>query len=414
MSSSLRQDSGLPAGDPGLPAGPQPFAPGPAAGFTLLELTVVMGILAGFLVMLVQLVDAGLTLFGEGEAGQALADRAARVEQVLGGELRALRGSGGGEVVDDRLLVQYLPIGLPARPEPQATFVQVLRGAVHLPPERELPLRELRVRLRLLQDQPNLTPEEIDRELAVAMATEPMVGLGTVLLVPWRQEGSDDGLLELRAAWFLPRQELPVGDRLVDPMTAPVPGQDPLPGAAVYQFTAPILSDLLHVEFLFWSQRTRSWSSTGPAGPERIWDSARGGLLVDAQNGGVFDFDRGEASLHQGLDDIQPHAILVRCVVAEPAGRPAEGLLSAVLERDGQALELVMGDRFPGPVDGGWAKVGREWLRYDSRSGDALVGLRRGLRGTRPMEHPAGTRVHVGRLVEFVVPLAHAKDDWHG
>lgn len=384
------------------------------AGFTLLELTVVMGILAGFLVMLVQLVDAGLVLFAEGEATQALADRAARAEQVLGGELRALRGSSGSEGVEDRLIVQLLPIGLPARAEPQATFVQVLRGAVHLGPEREAGLRELQVRARLQEEGEKLSPAELEAEVQKAMATEPLVGLGQVLLAPWRQEGTDEALLELRGLWWLPRQKLPIGERLVDPMDAPVPGQDPLPGGAVYALSEVLLADLLHVEFLFWSQRTRSWTATGAAGPERIWDSARGGLLVDAEHGGVFDLDRGEQSLHQPHDDIQPHAILVRCVVAEPAGRPAEGLLGEALERDGQTLTLVMGKRFPGPTDGGWAKVGREWLHYESRSGDVLVGLRRGQRGTRAQEHPPGTRVHVGRLVEFVVPLAHAKDDWHG
>jgi prepilin-type N-terminal cleavage/methylation domain-containing protein len=44
-------------------------------GFTLIELVVVMGILSGFLVMLVQLVGIGLRLFSDGELGQALADR---------------------------------------------------------------------------------------------------------------------------------------------------------------------------------------------------------------------------------------------------------------------------------------------------------------------------------------------------
>ena len=48
------------------------------AGFTLIELVVVMGILAGFLVMLVQLVDTGLRMFGEGELGQQFADRTSR------------------------------------------------------------------------------------------------------------------------------------------------------------------------------------------------------------------------------------------------------------------------------------------------------------------------------------------------
>ena len=54
-----------------------------AAGFTLIELLVVMGILTGFLLMLAQLVDGGLRLFGEGELGQALADRTSAAQYTF-------------------------------------------------------------------------------------------------------------------------------------------------------------------------------------------------------------------------------------------------------------------------------------------------------------------------------------------
>jgi hypothetical protein len=53
-------------------------------------------------------------------------------------------------------------------------------------------------------------------------------------------------------------------------------------------------------------------------------------------------------------------------------------------------------------------------MHYDSREGDSLRGLRRGQRGTKALEHPPGVRVHVGRSVEFVIPIPHAKDDWNG
>jgi len=75
---------------------------------------------------------------------------------------------------------------------------------------------------------------------------------------------------------------------------------------------------------------------------------------------------------------------------------------------------LLQGDRFPGAADGGWVKVRGEWLRYDAREGDLLRGLRRGQRGTKALEHPAGARVHVGRTVEFTIPVPHHKDDWNG
>ena len=83
-------------------------------GFTLIELIVVMGILSGFLVMLVSLVDSGLTMFRDGETSQVLADRGARAQQVIRDELSRLRGSSTGRdrtQVEDRLVVQMLPNG---------------------------------------------------------------------------------------------------------------------------------------------------------------------------------------------------------------------------------------------------------------------------------------------------------------
>ncbi len=383
-------------------------------GFTLIELVVTMGILAGFLVMLVQLVDGGLSLFTEGETGQQLADRAGHAQRTLDRELRALRGDPTGrdrETAADRLLVQLLPIGLPARPEPRATRVPVLRAAVHLPAVREEVLIDTVLLQRLVEATGEMPTAEQEARLAEMRAREPMRGIGHLLLLPWRQEGPDDALLELRAGWFLPGQRVPVGrDEFVDPMEVAVPGSPELPSLAVHAITTPILSNLLHVEFLFWGQTTRNWRS----GAFRVWDSTRGGLLVDEPSGGVWALDRGPASLRDPLDDVHPHAILVRCVTAQPAEFAAEGLLAAGIAADDDRLQLVDGDRFPGGEQGGWIKVDGEWMRYDRREGDWLLGLSRGQRDTKAIEHGPGVRIHIGRTFEFVVPVPHAKDDWNG
>ncbi|MCB9878466.1 MAG: type II secretion system protein [Planctomycetes bacterium] len=398
--------------------------PGASGGFTLIELLVVMGILTGFLTMLVQLVDNGLTMFRDGELSQDLADRAARAQRVIGDELSLLRGSAGGpdrERADDRLVVQQLPIGLPPSPERGATRVQVLRGSVFLAPEREVALLRTAAALEALAEQPQLEGDALDVEVQKRVGAAPLRGIGNLLLVPWRQ-ADDDALLELRCGWFLPGQQLPVGPgREVDPFEVPVPGSPQLPGMLVYQSTIPILRELLHVEFLLWAQDTTSWGSgrdtRGPSGgggqPMMIWDSARAGWLVDRDSGGEFRFDRGPLSATDTSDDVHPHAILVRCVVAQQAGAAAEGLVADEMGAEDTSLVLVAGDRFPGAPDGGFVKVDGEWMRYAERDGDWLRGLQRGARSTKPIPHDVGSRVHVGRTIEFVIPLLHAKDDWN-
>ncbi|MFN6194910.1 MAG: type II secretion system protein [Planctomycetota bacterium] len=395
---------------------------GTAGGFTLIELVVVMGILTGFLLMLAQLVDGGLRLFGEGELGQALADRAAAAQRRVTAELSLLRGAGSQRDmtrVVDRLVVQELPLGLPQRPERGISRAQVLRGAVQLPPDRELPRLDAKIAAELLRDDAKLTGDELTRRIAAARQGTPLRGHGNLLLLPWRQEGTDEALLELRAAWLLPGQVVPVGpDRFVDPFDTPLPGSPDLPGLALWTLTQPLLTDLLHVEFQLWAQNTRQWArddgGTGGGAALRCWDSARGGWLVAAAAGGAFPLDRGPASAADARDDVHPHAILCRIVVAQPADFAAEGLLAADLDADDTTLRLYDGARFPGATDGGWVKIRTEWIGYAERSGDELRGLRRGARGSSPKDHAAGARVHVGRSVEFVVPVLHAKDDWNG
>lgn len=386
-------------------------------GFTLLELVVVLGILVGFLVMLVQFVDQGVRLFDEGEAGQQLADRAEVARVAVERELAAITADGRRiepGVPRDRLVVQLLPIGLPAKAGIADPKGFVLRAGVTLAPIEEERLQEasalLKAATELGADAGGPALQARARELQAAMGLR---GRGRIVIALWPQ--SDDGaLLELRIGRFLEDQLLLVGDDLVDPFAVPVPGTSELPSLLLHAHTDLLVGNLLHAELKFWSQTTKGWDQTGVGGPEAVWDSARGGWLGDPSFPPVFRLDRGPESLADPTDDVHPHAVRVLLVLGDDGGRPLDGLLADTLDVDAQVAVLVNGERFPGPTDGGWAKIEREWVHYAERVGDELRGLRRGQRGSRAAAHPGSAAVRVGRTVEFTVPMPHAKDDWNG
>jgi hypothetical protein len=390
-----------------------------SAGFTLLELVIVMGILCGFLLMLVQFLDSGVQLFDEGETGQSLADRAETARFAVDRELRALRGP--GVTVEpgkpgERLVSQMLPLGFPARGAPGEPRGPLFRATVGLAPELEMRVVQDVTLLRAAVELgAGAAPTAIAARAAELAQRTPLRGIGRLLLTVWPKT-SDQALLELRVAHFLNDQVLPVDAEhpAVDPFEVQEPGGREWPAIVLHEATDVLVDDLLWFELRFWSQRTRSWTATDDTGPEVVWDSARAGWLSDTAFPPVFRFDRGPQSLLDPTDDVWPHAIRVAMVVASEERRPPEGLLARELEVDATALFLVNGERFPGASDGGFVKVEGEWIQYAERRGDELMALKRGQRGTRARAHESGARCRVGRLVEFTVPLPFGKDDWNG
>ncbi|MEI6128741.1 MAG: type II secretion system protein [Planctomycetota bacterium] len=387
-------------------------------GFTLLELVVVMGILSGFLLMLVQFLDSGVQLFSEGENGQALADRAEAARTAVDRELRSLRGPGldfeDGKQ-SERLLAQMLPLGLPQRSEPGAPQGLVLRAAVQLSPQHEERIRHDAMLLRAITELgPKVSTDELAARARELERKLPLRGTGRLLLLPWPKT-ADQSILELRIARFLPDQLVQIGEGdAIDPFSVMVPGGPEWPALALFTSTEVLVDDVLHFELRFWSQNTQSFDDNGDKGPERVWDSARAGWLSDTAMPPVFRLDRDPQSLDNPTDDVYPHAIRVIIVVASDERQTPDGLLARELEVDAQSLLLLNGERFPGATDGGFVKVEGEWLRYAQRIGDELTGLHRGQRGTRAVMHAPAARCRVGRTVEFTVSLAHAKDNWNG
>ncbi len=386
-------------------------------GFTLLELTVVLGLLGAFSVFLVQMLTSGVELFDEGQSSQELADLGNTASGATRGALAAMVGprrqAYEEQPPDARLLVQWVPLGL-VPGESADGRVQALRATVAIPPAVEE--RLLRRRLRPLAEQTAETMEEADVEVALVdlLVAAPRTGRAEMLLLPWPAGDPDDAFLELRRGLWLADEEIVLDQRRVARlMEIEELGDDGMPPRVVAAESAVIASGLLHFELSFWSQYTKDFDrEPGGEGPELCWDSARAGWSVEfEERERQFSLDLGDFSLTDATDDVFPRAVRVTLVVARQG---QEAQLAADLAPG--AVELPLRSLRPlGDLpDAGYLKVGSEWVRYTGVRGTTLTGLVRGARHTAARAHSRGTRVRAGKEVSFVLELAHGRDNWNG
>ena len=388
---------------------PTPARRPAAAGFTLIELTVSLGLLGGFVLFLVQLLSTSISVFEEGETGQETADRVASASTAVEGAFADLLGDPTAterRPPTARLLVQWVPLGFAAAPE--TPHVQIVRASVRLSEGEE----ERLLRRKLLPEAQRTARTSSDADVAERLerlvATTPRIRRGEMLLVPWPA----GDFLELRRGLFLPDQRIPIDEQrdvaLFEPETL---GGVEFPPEAILAATEPFASGLLHFEIRFRSQYTKDFESLAAnEGPEFVWDSARAGLLSseDAPTNRRFTLDLGPASLDDASDDVFPRAVQIRITVARDM---AETILVGDLGARDVDARIANGDALP---DVPFLKIGAEWVRRREVRTTQLTGLERGLRGSKPSPHPAGTPVRAGRPTLIVVPLLHGRDAWNG
>lgn len=391
-----------------------PRAPAPRgeAGFTLLEMTIVLGLLAVFLVALTQLLSSGVDLLEEGEVGQELADVSDAAATATADALGDIVGPASIRVEPGmpsaRLRVDWVPLGLATEPSAE---VQAIRGTVRLAESTEVEL--LRSKLEpVAREQGSQSEEDVAARLADLVATAPRTGRGTMLLLPWPAGDPEGAYLELRRGVWLPGSEIQVGRR----ESMGVLDIDSLPAKLtpeqVLQLTEPIATDLLHFEVELWAQTTVGFDRSGDSGPQWVWDSARaGGLLKSEDPRQRFALDLGPMSLQDPTDDVFPRRLRVTLVLGIP-GREAR-LARAMSANDGQ-MELLTRGGLPPLESTPWLKVGSEWVQHGAVSGTHLTGVQRGGRGTRAVPHPAGTLVRAGKTVVLYLELAAGRDCWNG
>lgn len=403
-------------------------------GFTILELVVVMGLLTIFSAFLIQLMSTSVGLFNQGERGQDLADRADASSRAVHAALAQMVGPGGADVDGrepaTRLIVQWVaspgatsaagPIGnagsVGSRAEAAAPpRVQVLRATVRLDETTELRMLRQQLAAEAKASAKARTPAAIEERLLELLDAAPLSGRADMLLVARPADDPTGAFLEMRRLLVLPGQRIPIGrDRDVGLMEVAEVGSQELPWSVIDQLGETIAGDLLHVEFAFWSQFTRSFEQrVGDGGPEFSWDSARAGLFPESSDPkAMFGLDLGPQSLTDLADDVFPRWVRITVVVSGPNG--SEAILAHDLRASDKSAEVLDEAQLPDGRDAPFVKIGREWVRYGGLEGRSLRSLVRGQRGTKAIDHPAGTRVRVGRSVELFLQVPHGKDCWNG
>jgi prepilin-type N-terminal cleavage/methylation domain-containing protein len=381
------------------------------AGFTLLEVLVVLGLLSGFLLFLVQMLATGASVFERGESGQELADRAQAASATVEDLLQSLHGP-QRDVVEPgppqaRLLVQPVPLGLGTLVPAPTTFAVRAQVRIDAPVEQGLWRRALRAQAEATARTRN--EEDVLARLDELVQEAPRHGVGTMLLLPFPADAQGE-FLELRCGLFLPGEKIAVRKDLeVLPFEPAQVGGDELPADVVRRCTEVVAAGLLYVELQMWSQYTKDWDATGPDRAELSWDSARAGLLLDLNDERRrFTLDLGAQSLEQPGDDVFPRWIRATIVVGRPQ---LEGVLLSAVAADDAVLRVSRAERYP---DSGFVKVGGEWIAYANKDKDQLVGLRRGQRGTSAAAHGPGAAVRSGKTVVLTVRVPHGRDCWNG
>lgn len=390
-------------------------------GFTLIELVVVMGLLAGILGLMVQMLAAGGSIYQRGEEGRDLSDRSLATARTIQGELGRLLGpkseSAPGEAFPDaRLLIHEIevtPRNSLTGAVSSATVVkpvrsQVLRATVSLQATTEDEL------IREFLEGLGFVTDESGQQRTQTTADEgeppfvPRTGKGEFVMFALPAD-SDGQFLDL---W--------VGHRLTSPVVLAEldPDLDGLPLVEMERpedlvTSAPLLKEgarvaatsLLHFEIECWNSQTRDWDSGGENTGNRVWDSARAETLPPDQ-GEAFGQDVGPYSLRDVRDDVYPRFLRVTFTVSRGPELPAATFLSSALAPTDQEIAVVDGDEL---VDVEWAKIGAEWVRVRSVSGRYLR-VQRGQRGTVARSHESGEEVRIGRQVVLTIPVLFGRE----
>jgi len=385
----------------------------PQAGFTIIEITIVMGLLSVFMVFLLQIVFTTTDVFETGQRGQELATRSLAVRRPAEEALASMIGPTRESKTlasDARLLVQWAPAGFVDEGQNRAdSRAQVLRATVRVDQQREKTLlKEVFKSAAVDALGSGADPEELVEMISQMVRKKGFKGRGEMILLVWPEGDAEGAYFDLRCGYGLPGSLMRERDL----------GSGGFSAKRVLGETEVVATGLLHMSMRFASQLTTNWIDAPSAGgPELSWDSARQGWLSEgeaelaAEN---FSLDLGAPSRVDSTDDVFPRYIELTLVAGMSSQSLPDSQLAVPISESDRNIRLINTDRLPDPIEGNHLKIGSEWVRFSDLRGNELRGVRRGQRGTRAKSHQAGAGVRAGKTETIMIPVPHSRDSWNG
>lgn len=353
-----------------------------AAGFTLVELLVAMGLLAILMAAVVRVLDGSLRLWDRTETRRELVDEAGGVLELLARDLRQAAGGPRGDFLAQWVAFDTTGDGSKDSLFPRLSLVrhasrgELARLYAGLPPGTRPPRDE-----GLLEVVWALAPAAEPAELA-----------------------SDPDLRAEAVAWR--------GERVrgADGVSVFERGFYRSDGRPVAGGVEEVTGGVLWLGLGFASQTTvltRGWSfgsELGQAGTSwDAWSRARPDETLTDRNAPVAGVPAPRAGA------VLPRRVRLEVEIERARDRRRRTRLSAELNVTDARLPVDDAGRLPRP--GAFVKVGPEWMELVSKD-EGGAAVRRGARGTLAVAHGKGELVHWGLRLVRDVPIPESREDW--
>ena len=344
---------------------------GSEGGFTLAELLVAVAILTFLSLMLVTTTASTLRTWKAGEGTRQAYARARIAFEEIGRDLELLHPTGRSEGA-----IRY---GLYGGKQPNGRVFILFVASFS---ERDETLITYRAGEQPVSD--GYQDYYMGREVP-GVRLRAQDGLVEILYV------YDPGLQEIKR---IRRSPLGGSGSLFDPNT--------LTPEFIQNNGSVIASNVLYFNVLYGGPESTTWvegQSVRTGGPLTNWDSS-------CARSSTFPY-RGDPVASRLADGFYPAKIRVTLVAQSPELSIRTETLTDMDDRASRVSALSL-KGFPNPSGGKvrYARLGTEWIGYRSQGDGALLGVRRGQRGTTAQAHPAGTPIWVGREFTLVRSLS--------